>query len=634
MTTTPVGVRSAAQAAVPLAALSVLLLCVVWSYWPGLTGPFLLDDATNIAPLGDNGGIRTLGDFKRYVFGGNAGPLGRPVSLASFVANAQTWPADPWPFKLTNLLIHLLNTVLVYTLARQLLTVAKSRWPLHGALLAAAWWGLHPLHASTVLYVVQRMTELAATFSLFGLILFVHGRRTVEARPTFGFLWMCVGIGMCGLLAALSKESGALLPLLALCIELLLRRAVSSPPLWRPISILILWMPVAAIAFYFAWQWPDMLRGYAGREFSISERLLTEGRVLTDYLRNLLLPTSASAGLFNDNYPLSRSLLSPVSTLWSWLLVAGLIVIAVVSRKRHPVLALGLFWFFCAHLLESTFLPLEIYFEHRNYLPAFGLALIAGYYVPPLIPSRRVLLIAGFAAFVGLEIWITRQKAVVWGDEWVAVTVWPMERPESLRVQQFAARYWLANGNPAAAANYIEAFAKQDSRSATARLQAIELRCATGEPVDGYAREASSVLRHGKFDLGGLDSLGRTQRAKTAGHCADLQSETLMGLIDAYLDNPQLKALPSQVGYLYFIKASELAARGEYDLAVRIVTDAARLRPSLLSSYWQALWMLQANKLPEARQYLSEALDAHYRQFGTEAPLDAELQDLKRRVGH
>src|SRR3546814_2498510 len=96
--------------------------------------------------------------------------------MASFLANAQDWPADPRPFKATNLLIHLLNTLLVFVLARQLLGLAKCDKPLIAATLCAALWALHPMQVSTVLYVVQRMTELAALFSLLGLICYVHGR--------------------------------------------------------------------------------------------------------------------------------------------------------------------------------------------------------------------------------------------------------------------------------------------------------------------------------------------------------------------------------------------------------------------------------------------------------------------------
>ena len=135
--------------AVTLGWASVFLACVL-AYWPGLTGPFMLDDFGSIVDLGDRGGIRDWETFKAFVFGGHAGPTGRPLALLSFLIDANNWPTDPWPFKRTNLAIHLVSgATLGFLTAKilQLLQVEKrnARWI---AVVSSACWLLHPFLVS------------------------------------------------------------------------------------------------------------------------------------------------------------------------------------------------------------------------------------------------------------------------------------------------------------------------------------------------------------------------------------------------------------------------------------------------------------------------------------------------------
>ncbi|MDI3260686.1 MAG: hypothetical protein QJR02_13450 [Sinobacteraceae bacterium] len=612
-----------------MAALALTLGATAWAYWIGLQGPFLLDDEANLAALGDHGGIHDRQSFFAYVTSGRAGPLGRPLSLASFVLNAQNWPTDPWGFKFTNLLIHLVNMVLVFWLARRLLSLARAEKAAVGALLCTALWGLHPIQVSTVLYAVQRMTELSAGFTLLGLIAFVHGRTLAFTQAWRGYAWMVCGIGVCGVLAVLSKETGGLLPVYGLCLEyLLLRRATDAPPRWRIGVVVLLWMPVLALVTYLTWHWPQILRSYAMRDFTPAQRLLTEGRVLAAYLHELLLPRLASGGIFGDDFLPSQNLWTPDSTAWSWLLVLALLAAAFALHRRQPILSLGMFWYFCGHLLESTLLPLELYFEHRNYLPAFGLACVGGYYGQRLVGKSAVTAVTAGALVLGFEFWLTQQQARVWGNEALAARIWPLEHQNSLRAHQFAARFWLAQGDAAAAARDLEAFSRQAPLNSTARLQTIELHCLLDLPVEAEARNSLLVLRNGTFDFGGPDSLARIQRYVESGHCADLQPATLMNMIDAYAANPKLVAQSSQVAYLDFIKASALAATGQYAQAAELVGEAGRLQPNLFASYWQARWLFKAGSLSEARRFLALALADYQRRFGPRAPLDGAMTTL------
>src|SRR5688572_23112470 len=131
----------------------LMVLCLATAavaYWPGLSGGFLFDDYANLPALGRYGPVRDWDGLLRYLTSGIADPTGRPVSMLSFLIDARTWPTDPWPFKRTNLLLHLANGALLYTVLAALgQRVVKT--PGHAriaALLGAALWLLHPLWVS------------------------------------------------------------------------------------------------------------------------------------------------------------------------------------------------------------------------------------------------------------------------------------------------------------------------------------------------------------------------------------------------------------------------------------------------------------------------------------------------------
>src|SRR5690554_7333880 len=99
------------------------------TYWPGLSGDFLFDDYPNLEALGHLDGVRNWETFRAFVFSGWSGPTGRPLALASFLLNDNTWPSHaPW-FKQTNLLIHILCGLLLcwatLLLVRNLKTVSE-----------------------------------------------------------------------------------------------------------------------------------------------------------------------------------------------------------------------------------------------------------------------------------------------------------------------------------------------------------------------------------------------------------------------------------------------------------------------------------------------------------------------------
>src|SRR5574337_228185 len=210
--------------------LIALLALAWWAYHPGLSGDFLFDDFANLPALGATGPVTHWAAFWRYITSGNADPTGRPLTLLTFLVDARDWPASPHPFKVTNVILHLFNGVLLAWVLWKLGTflakcsttssfrTSRSDDPesvsrLHAgwnlgdaadpktdsgfdpssrpgitidrrscaiaALFGAGAWLLHPLFVSTTLYIVQREAMLPATFVLIGLLGWMASREAL-----------------------------------------------------------------------------------------------------------------------------------------------------------------------------------------------------------------------------------------------------------------------------------------------------------------------------------------------------------------------------------------------------------------------------------------------------------------------
>jgi len=145
------------------------LSLLTWlAYVRGLGGGFILDDYQNLKTLGDLGQSPGWRELTEFALSDVSGPLRRPISLLSFALQHAAWPGNPTAFKTVNLVLHVLTGGALLMLFRQLALLSEldGNKALACALVAAALWLLAPLQASTVLYTVQRMTQLSALFSV------------------------------------------------------------------------------------------------------------------------------------------------------------------------------------------------------------------------------------------------------------------------------------------------------------------------------------------------------------------------------------------------------------------------------------------------------------------------------------
>lgn len=614
------------------------ILAIIWIsglYWPGLAGPFLLDDYWNLAPLAENGGLSNLSSWLAFVLTGESGPLGRPFTLASFTLNAQNWPASPLPFKATNLAIHLLVAIIGFVFARQLGKLADSPRPNLFAAITALLWVSHPQHVSTVLYVVQRMTELSALFVLVGLTMYLHGRTQINAAPPRGYHWMFGGLTGAGLAAVLSKENGALLPLYALLLEATILTSKSAPshPHLQKFKLWMLWLPLLLVAQYFLWRWPHWIGGYAHRDFTLAQRMLAEGPILLDYLRHFPIPSLTGASVFRETHAHSYP---TAFALAAWATILTTIVIAWRIRAKAPLIAFGILWFFAAHCMESTFLPLELYFDHRNYLPYWGLAIAVSAALATLPTKAYVTLSAAIIAMWSL---LTVLQTSVWGDERKAAQIWYSEQPGSWRAAQFLVTALTRNQDTSGAISQIQNHLEKSPDNLSARLQLLELQCAMqNKDIQQSIAEVARASEDFSYRHMIPDALSRLSKIALEKRCPGLTPPAILEIIDIVLANPKIAHLHKAKAKLLLTRGQLLAGSGALEQATLAADQAGRTSPAVNSAYWKSIWMLEAGYCELAKIYAGLARKKATKLFFVDNPpafyldtLDAVVADTSDR---
>lgn len=516
--------------------LAVLPVCIVLAYWPGLGGGFAFDDYPNIV-FNKALHVTTLAwqDLVSAAFSSNSSDLQRPLAMFTFALQHYFTGLDPRALKAGNIAIHGVNVLLAFALARALLRagapIVDTRLRDRAAFLCAALWALMPINLMPVLLVVQRMESLSHTFVFAGLLLYLAGReRQLRAQGGGGLI--LAGLLACTALGTLSKESAVLLPLYAACAEAFLFRFRDAQGR-RDRRLCILFVVVLVVPALLGGTWMVMRAlkpwAYASRDFTLVERLLTEPRVVADYLQWILLPRLDQLSLYHDDYVVSRGLLSPVSTVPAMLLLAALAVVAAWLRTRRPLMGLGIAWFLAAQLLTATFLPLELVYEHRNYFASFGIALAlvdACLLLPHTRSAQRTgaVVLTCLLALDGATTWL---RAREWSDPVRFAITTAAKHPGSPRATyQLAQTYVIQVGADVHSPLVPKAFdalerARRVPRAGILPAQGLLILASrTGRPMqDAWWQEMHDRLQQGPISAQDLGALNAMTSCEISGHC-------------------------------------------------------------------------------------------------------------------
>lgn len=613
---------------IPYILLFCSLIVTFFIYQQGLNGDYVFDDGVNILENKKLAITRLDWASLQAAWGsGDAGPLGRPIAMLSFALNHYFIGFDPYYFKLTNLIIHLFNGLLVF-----LISVKLFQWLNHQyqtislksihylACLVSLIWLIHPLNLTSVLYVVQRMTSLSALFGLLAVLIYCSWR--IRPMSWGGTVFAAFATILSLVASMLSKESGVLFIPLIYWIELIFFQAKNQQ--FQPIYIksiklsTLLWGGVVVGFLLFLYLLPPYLNpaNFARREFTLDERLLTESRVIFYYLKMFFYPLLSDLSLYHDDFLISKSITNPITTLYSLMSLVGITAICVALVKKHPMLLFAWGWYIISQLLESTFISLELIHEHRNYFGTIGFIITAVYYLAQIDNQKIrpfIYLLGGlYTANLAFTTW---QRAEIWSNLVDHAAYEATMHPKSDRANYQLARIYM---------NLMQLHPEQQTHYAKLAKKALAQSKQSYMPANGawfaelhlasYLKEQIQQqtidqliwrIKHEPFHNNNISFLSALANCQISGDCKVPHDQAVL-IIAAGLDNQgvgdNLKAEIYKLLAQYFVGvASDFEKGEEFTQQAIILHDDVNGR-----LIFAQIYRLQG-KLAQAEQQLQKA---------------------------
>lgn len=588
-----------------------LLGVLLFVYGAGLSGPFFYDDLSSI-PQSKLYSL-SFGSFFEALNFSYAGPFKRPISIGSFSLTFAFLGDHPFYFKLINLGLHGLNALLIYCVCRLLFRqISMSTQTSHIlATCLCLFWLFHPIHISTVLYTVQRMTQLSALFILLGSIGYIWGRLALISNEKKGFTILCFSYLLCLVLAILSKENGALLPFYLMAIEFyFFKFQVATGQ--RNIFKTYIWMawvlPISLGLMYFCHHLPMYLGGYDAFVFTLKERILTQVHALLFYIKLILLPKLSELSLYHDDFILQRQ--------WTWGtfalsgVLAGVLATAIALRKNFPLIGFGILWFFISHGLESSILPLELVFEHRNYLASFGLILACGGLLKEILKHvsliPRKLLILSIGIFALLFVQLSYLRVQPWANSEQFFSLHKEKHPLSPKIQLEWINHLLTHKEYLTALQELTTLQRLTPWEAGPFLHQLLLHCQLGSPSMELLTHTKKQTLSGILTPYALSSLDRLVQNKMDGHCPFIPKSILLELVDTATFNPSVFYNAHRVALLFQLKARMTYLHDQYAQTIYYLQKSFELNPNnLMPLFEMASTQITFGRLDSAQHTLS-----------------------------
>jgi len=585
--------------------IAIFAICVLSTiiYSNTLHSPFIFDDLGHIPR---NPFIRlTSLDFQELYDAGFKGRASkRPVAAISFALNYYFGKYDVTGYHLVNITIHIINGILVYFLA--VTTFSSIRLfspqpmdhstvqPFLMALFSALFFVAHPVQTQSVTYIVQRMNSMSTMFCFMSLFFYIRGRLSRIRWRQWSLFFACF---VSWVMALGSKEIALTLPFIVLLYEWYFLQNLSTTWLKRNVKYFVFLIVISClIAFIYLGGNPfdKILAFYEHLGFTIWERVLTQFRVIIFYISLLLYPHPTRLNLLH-HFTTSHSLVDPITTLLSLLIILCLMGLAIYLARRDRLISFGILWFFINLVVESSVIGLAMIYEHRLYLPMFGFALIVSYLVFHLLSNRRSLAVV-ISAVITLSLGTAANlRNGVWQDD---ITFWSdviSKNPQSYGAHNNLGLTLIAKGrHKEGLSHYYEAITinPKDTR-ARGNLAAYAVsRGKFDEAIAHYSEALRMNPRDPEIHYNlahALDKLGKTE-------------EAIAYYYNALRIKPEFAKAHNNLGGI-------LANQGKIAEAGKCFSEALRINPRFADAHNNMGYVLESqNSLSEAIRHYSEAL--------------------------
>lgn len=444
-----------------------LLIFIVFLIWGGIiysntfTSSFQFDDFNYIV---NNIDLRNITNISA-IWGTRLGHASRFIGFLSFALNYHISGMNPIGFHITNFLIHVITTFLVWNLLTIFIKLTEKKYnnlisnSNKIAILAALLFLVHPVQTQAVTYITQRFASLATFFYISSLLLYLKGRllfvtenkekRTAPNQfqkkgnkknkktnkveiiskplpaPKKSKLKICLyllGSLFCGTLGMMTKEVLITLPLMIIFIEWFFFDLSKFKKYFFPIMLPFISIALIIPAFFkfniqgilFA---KKMSESHQGDWITLGPYLFTQVRVWWTFIKLIFFPLNQNV---DYDFPLSYTFSDP-TVIIGFIGLLIILIIAIRMRKSYPLISFGIIWFFIT--LSPNLIPRRhVIFEHKLYLTAIGIffAISALLFskIKNITITRNIsialLLILSFLTFQRNQVWST--EISLWTD--------------------------------------------------------------------------------------------------------------------------------------------------------------------------------------------------------------------------
>src|SRR2546425_408319 len=526
-----------------------------------------------------------------------------PVTMLSYMIDHQLFGLNPLGYHLTNLVLHLLCTWLVFLVIDRIVGHAVA------AFVSATLFGIHTMHVESVAWISERKDVLYGVGFLGALYLYVAHVRTGK-RFTF-YYWASLLVFVA---SALSKAQAALLPVVLILVELVLMRPFSVKALARTLPFFIPAILTAGVAV------ATQRAAGAVSELDTAPpvyRIFLGCYALMNYVWRLMLPVNLSVVY---PYPVSGG---RITTQWVYLSPLALLPVGwaaywLARKSRELLFGLSFFALTIAPFLQFFPLGSALYADRYTYISSIGLFLVAGILVTTALDAggyrARALLAVGGIYLVFLA-GNTFNRTQVWHDSMKLYTDGIEKEPTAAMLYFLRADLYERQGDAKKALD--------DWNEAA--------RHAPGN-IDTYARRGDLLLtRISEFAAAAEDysRVIQTRPDFAPAYYARAVAYCQLGkTVEALADVERAIALKPEFASAYVVRGILRVRMDQPAAAIRDLDRAIELDPSFANAYFNRSLAHAARQ-----QFASAYADADKARALGFTVDEGYLEDLRRRSG-